>query len=383
MMKFLAIAICTAVITSAIVLVDNRSVDFSSRPTAQTVAEPPTRIYASGVIEGSTENIELLPEENGRVSEVLVRLGDWVEQGQALLRLDDRSARAQVAFSLARLKLAQANVDRLVNGARESERQEARALLTAKRARLRQAMLSWQRVQTLHAQGAIPQQEADDQEGVFNTLSAEVEAAQARVDQLEAPAREDELRAAEARVAAAQADYELSQIALDRTRLCAPCRAQVIDLQVEPGEMITPGRTEPVVVLSDTSQTRVRAYVEEIDAPRIQVGALAEVTADGLPDKKFAARVASMSPRMNAKKLATNRPNEMYDAKVREVVLEVEAPIGESQLLVGLRVDAQIQAIPTTGDQAAELAESKSDSNWRQASVTPASVAVIPENASR
>jgi multidrug resistance efflux pump len=358
MMKFLAIAICTAVITSTIVLVDNRSVDFSSRSTAQPVAEPPTRIYASGVVEGSTEDIELLPEENGRVSEVLVRLGDWVEQGQVLLRIDDRSARAQVAFSLARLKLAQASVDRLVNGARESERQEARALLTAKRARLRQAMLTWQRVQTLRAQDAIAQQEADDQEGVFNTLSAEVDAAQARVDQLEAPAREDELRAAEARVAAAQADYETAQIALDRTRMCAPCRAQVIDLQIEPGEMISPGRTDPVVVLSDTSRTRVRAFVEEIDAPRVTVGVQAKISADGIPNETFDAVVRTISPRMEPKRVATDRPNELYDSKVREVLLEVAPSNAATRLIVGLRVDVLIAIDAADGLQTTHVVES-------------------------
>jgi multidrug resistance efflux pump len=262
------------------------------------------------------------------------------------LRLDDRTPRAQVAVSLAKLQLAQANLDTLVNGAREAERQEARALVTAKQARLKQAMLTWQRVQTLRAQDAIAQQEADDQEGVFHTLQAEVDAAKARLEQLESPAREDELRAAQARVAAAQADYELSQIALDRTALRAPGRSQVIDLHVEPGEAVARNQTKPVIVLSDTSQLRVRAFVEEIDAPRIACGMPAVVTADGLSGQEFAATVESVSPRMQPKTMTTGQPDELYDTKLREVVLTLREA---NPLIVGLRVDVLVDvATPTT-----------------------------------
>lgn len=344
MLKFLALAACSVMIAGAITVVDRSSSEYSTTASARTAeaSAPPVQIFASGIVEGRTEDVELQPETSGRVAEVLVKLGDWVDANQVLLRLDDRTQRAQVAVSLAKLQLAQANVDRLVNGAREAERQEARALLTAKQARLKQAMLTWQRIQTLRAQDAVAQQEADDQEGVFHTLSAEVEAWRARLNQLEEPAREDELRAAQARVAAAQADYELSQIELDRTALRAPGRAQIIDLRVEPGETITPGSTKPVIVLSDTSQLRVRAFVEEIDAPRVSVGATAEVTADGLPNKRFTATVASLGPRMNLKRVATDSPDEMYDSKIRELVLDLDASMADSGLLVGLRVDVLI-----------------------------------------
>jgi multidrug resistance efflux pump len=350
MFKTFAFTLCSGLIAGAIVLVDRQSVDFATSPAGRhatlTPAADQTSIFATGIVEGRTEEIELLPEATGRVDELLVGLGDWVDAGQVLLKLDNRTQRAQVAVSLANLQLEQANLDRLVNGARESERAEARALLTAKQARLRQALLTWQRVQTLRAQDALSQQEADDQEGVFHTLSAEVEACQARLNQLEAPARDDELRAAQARVAAAQAAYELSQIALDRTVLRAPVRAQVIDMHVEIGETVSRGRSAPVVVLSDTSTLRVRAFVEEIDAPSISVGAKAIVAADGLPNQRFEAIVASVSPRMNPKRMATDRPNELYDSKMREVVLDLTVPPHGCALLVGLRVDVTFTTTP-------------------------------------
>ncbi len=339
MIKILIFATCSLLVAGSIAVVDRRSVEFSPTPSRASAAPAPGRIFASGIVEGRTEDVELRPERSGRVDAVLVRAGDWVDAGQTLLQLDDRTERARVAVSLANLHLAEANLERLVNGARDTEREEARALLAAKRARLRQAQLTWQRVQTLRAQDAIAQQEADDQEGVVLALTAEVEAAVARLQQLDAPARDDELRAAHARIAAAQADHELTAIALDKLTLRAPIRAQVLEVHVEPGETVAADLVEPVIVLSDTTQLRVRAFVEEIDAPRVSVGSEAVVTADGISGKSFPGIVRSVSPRMNVKKMATGQSNELYDTKLLETMLDVSEPAG---LIVGLRVDVEI-----------------------------------------
>jgi hypothetical protein len=132
----------------------------------------------------------------------------------------------------------------------------------------------------------------------------------------------------------------------------------VIDLQIEPGEMIAPGRTDPVVVLSDTSRTRVRAFVEEIDAPRVTVGVQAKISADGIPNETFDAVVRTISPRMEPKRVATDRPNELYDSKVREVLLEVAPSKAATRLIVGLRVDVLIAIDSADGLQTTHVVES-------------------------
>jgi len=81
---------------------------------------------------------------------------------------------------------------------------------------------------------------------------------------------------------------------------------------------------------------RVRAFVEELDAPRVTLGAPVTITADGLSEEAFRGRVVSLSPRMAAKTLTTGRPDELHDSKTREVMVEVEGGVG---LIMGLRVD--------------------------------------------
>lgn len=312
----------------------------SRQPEYVTPSEPPqrARIIATGVVEGLTQDIQMRPEIDGAVANVAVRPNDWVEAGDLLIQLDDRRQRQQLVASKAQVRLAEAQRLRLENGASQQQRNRARALVAAKQARYEQARKASNRIERLLQQAAISQQEYDDHLAALETAEAEVDAARAALAELEAPTRADELEVAAARVAASEAEYELARVALEKTRLVAPCRALVLDVNVEPGELVSSTMTTPAIVLSDAARLRVRAYVEEIEAPSLRVGIPAEVSADGLPGKRFPGRIVSLMPRMQTKTLATGRADELYDTKVREVLIELD---NAEELLIGLRVDVE------------------------------------------
>jgi multidrug resistance efflux pump len=149
------------------------------------------------------------------------------------------------------------------------------------------------------------------------------------------------LQAAAARVEAAEARLQLANIQLDRTLLKAPFAGQVLRINPDNGELTGPESSEPAVVLADIRQTRVRAFVEELDAPRVQVGMSAVVTADGLPGREFCGRVVQISPEMSRKSLWDDSPTERFDTKVRQVWIELD---DARDLVWGLRVDVIIEA---------------------------------------
>jgi len=296
-------------------------------------------IFATGRVEGATPEIELRPQLPGRVAQVLVHEGQMVQGGQILVQLDDEEYRQEVALAAAEVELAEAQLERLVNGAQREQRAEATALYRAKMAELEQAQLTWQRISELRKADVIPQQEADNQRTLMAGLEHQVVAAKARMDLLETPARPDEVRIENARTQAAKARLLLAQVQLDRTKLRAPCAGQVLNSELDVGELIGPNAPEPAVVMADTSRFRVRAFVEEMDAPRVQAGMTAKIVADGLPGEEFHARVSRLSPRMSRKELRSDRATERYDTKVREVWLDLE---DGKAWLVGLRVDVVI-----------------------------------------
>jgi len=319
-------------------------IDSQSRMPVPPREEIPTEqygIFAPGRIEGATPPIELRPRLDGRIDELLVEDGQLVEQGELLLQLDDRQYQQEIALAAAKLNLAEAELKRLLNGAHDQEKLEAAALCRAKLAELECAELAWKRIDELHESKAISEQEADNQRMQVAALKAEVEAARARQRRLEAPARDDEIQMANARIQAAKAQLELAKVRLERTKLLAPSSGRILKVDVELGELTGPESAQPAVVLVDTSTFRVRAFVEELDAPRLKLGMNATVTADGLPNQQLIGRISRLSPRMSRKQLWSDRPTERYDTKTREVWLELE---DAGELVVGLRVDVTIDA---------------------------------------
>lgn len=128
----------------------------------------------------------------GRVAEVLARVGDTVEQGQPLARLDTRDLQLRLAQADAQLAQAQANLDRLLDGPAVAELAAAEAQLAQAAGQLRQA------------EGSVTP--AD-----MRAAEEQLRQAQARLDQLLAGPRTSDLQSAEARIREAE-------LTLDRQR---------------------------------------------------------------------------------------------------------------------------------------------------------------------
>jgi HlyD family secretion protein len=334
--------IFTAVVLVAAVAALGVTIDMQSnspviRPAR--LAEP-VQVFASGRIEGATSEIELRPQLAGRITKAPVREGQIVNEGDLLLQLDDRQRHQETELAASELELAQAQLERLLNGAHPQQRSEAAAICRAREAELKLAEMTWERTQRILHDRATTQQEADNQMMRVRMLKNEVEAAKAHSAFLESNARPDEIRIEQARVAAAKARLELAKVQEERTRLLAPCHAQVLKINGKAGELAGPNTSEPAVILADTSHLFVRAYVEELDAPRVEAGMSTTISMDGLQDQKYSGRVVSVSPRMGAKNVWSDRATEKLNTKTREAMVEVFRP--DQRWVLGKRVDVMI-----------------------------------------
>ena len=307
-----------------------------------------SQIFASGRIEGTTSEIELRPQLAGRITKVSFSEGQVVNEGDLLLQLDDQQYRQEMALAAAELVLAEAQLERLFNGAHPQQRSEAAALCRAREAELKRAEITWERTLVLLRDKAIAQQEADNQWMQVTMLRNEVEAAKARSAFLESNARPDEVHVEQARITATKARLELAKVQAEHTRLLAPCHAQVLKINGKVGELAGPASIEPAIILADTSRYYVRAFVEELDAPRVEVGMLAKITVDALRDRELLGRVVRLSPRMDRKSVWSNRATERYDTKTREVWIELQPG---PPLVLGLRVDVTIDLKITSKPQ--------------------------------
>jgi multidrug resistance efflux pump len=337
-MKLAMFSFAVVVIAAIGLAIDSRSRASVVHPVVQ---PGQGAIFATGRIEGASQEIEMRFPIMGQVKGVLVEEGRKVRKGDTLLSLDDDQFRQEVALAEADVDLAQARLERLKNGAPTEERNEAAALCRAKLAELADAQRSSKRLSRLSVDRAVPQQQAEQQEAKVASLSAEAEAAKAHAQSLTVPARDDEIRIHQAQIEAARARLELAKVQLARTQLQAPCDGEVLKLNVRLGELAGPTSGEPAVILADTRSFRVRAFVEEMDASRVKVGMPAKLTVDGLGQETIAGQITRLSPRMGRKQIWSDQPAERYDTKTREVW--VNLPQGKN-LVVGLRVDVLIDA---------------------------------------
>lgn len=295
-------------------------------------------VSAPGRVEPFSEEIQMGVEVPGRLARVFVDEGQTVRRGDILAEIDNADARARVASAVARLAGAEAEYQRLINGARAEERREADA-------QRRQAEAVWMQTDTeqrrraaLYQHGAIALEEAERADRDARQARARLDEATERARLVSADPRDDDRARAAAAVRLARATVDEAEAIVAKTIVRAPQDATVLRRFRRTGELVAPD-TGPVFTLADTSRLRVRAEVDETDVARISVGQSVWIRADAYGDRRFTGRVARIGLALGRKTIRTERPTDRNDTAVLETLVDLEAGV---QLPVGLRVDVFI-----------------------------------------
>jgi HlyD family secretion protein len=252
----------------------------SGRPTSRTAA-----IRAEGRLAtypGAEATIST--EVDGRIVRLPVEEGARVRKGELLVELSSREARAAVA--------------------------EARAQLAAAEAALRLAESDLGRDSRLRDAEIISDQRLD-------RSMSECAAARARRD-------------------AARATLDRLSARLAKMRITSPLAGEVITRQAEPGETVSIGA--PLLQVADLSRIRVEAEVDEFDAARLSLGALATVAAEGY-EQTWQGRVEDISAAVQSRRLKPQDPGRPSDTRVLIVKIALHESV---PLRLGQRVEVEI-----------------------------------------
>lgn len=295
-------------------------------------------IAGPGRVEPRSEEVQVGAEVPGKVVAMLVDEGDVVAAGDLLARLEQRDYAARVAAAAARVRVADAELLRLTNGARQEERREADAAAAAAAVERNHARNHMERARRLFDGGVIPRQELEDAERGFDVAAARSAAAAEHAALVGADARPDDRARAEAAVALARASLDEARSLLAKTEIRAPIGGTVLRRHKLAGESATlEGPDTAIVTLADTAVLRVRMEVDERDVAAVRVGQHAWVRADGFAPARVAGRVVRVSPMLGRKRLRTDEPSERIDTKVLDALIELDSGVS---LPIGLRVDA-------------------------------------------
>ena len=216
--------------------------------TQRTITETVT---APGVIEPETQ-VVISSEVSGEIVYLGVEEGDRVTAGQELVRINPESIIAQ---------REQANAQIL----------SAKSQVSSSKASLLKAQSEFERLARLHEKQLVTDQELENAQTQLRIAEAQLEAAEYQVQQ-------------------AQANYRQVDESVKKTRIVAPISGVVTRLNVKEGEKVVGAiqmtGTE-IMTIADLSVIEAVVDVVETDVVGIDVGDMAEIEVDALPNEKF------------------------------------------------------------------------------------------------
>jgi HlyD family secretion protein len=342
---------------------------------------------------GRVNYIAVREGDRVKKGQVIVRMDD--EQIQAQLRgADARIVAAQQAQEQARLQLnvldsqiqeTQLNLQQAQGDAKgkvgqaeaslassQAQFNEAQANLEQAKAQLKLAKVNRDRYVLLVKQGVVEQQQFDQAQTNYETAVATVTARQGSVESFRklADAAQGQLQQAQtstlnpnirnaqivslrtqqaqanAKLAAAQADVKNAKAARQEIKsqitdlnIISPINGVVITRSVEPGTVVTTGKTLLTVINPD--EVYLRGFIPEGEIGKIKVGQNAEVFLDSAPQKPLKATINAIDTE------ASFTPENIYfkEDRVKQVFglkIDIDHPNGLAK--PGMPADAEIVA---------------------------------------
>ena len=267
------------------------------------------------------------------VKEVYVQPGDVVAAGNLLMVLDDLQARAHLASAESGVKAAQAGLEAALHNGTQQERQMSAADQTRARLERDEARRSLETLTKLNSSGAASASEVA-------AARQRLEAAEANLHALDQSTvnRYSPAEVARARAALADAEASLAEArqVVAHTMVRAPAAGTVYHIEVGRTEFVEEGKL--LIQLADLHHERVRAYFDEPEIGRLEVGQKIQIKWDAKQGHTWNGHI-ELTP-ITVMNLGTR--------SVGEVLVKIDDPDSELLPDTNVTVTATISSEPNT-----------------------------------
>ena len=221
-------------------------------------------VTANGLVK-PIDRIELKSKASGAVIELPIEVGDQVEKGALIAKLDQVDERTALAQARADLDIARAELD-----------------LAEKNFERRQQLFS----------GDIISKEAQDQ-------------------------TELDLAVARSKLVQATTALDRAEEQMEDTVITSPVDGIILQKYVERGQIIASGVSNvgggtPIADVADMRDVHIEAGIDEIDISKIVVGQKAAIRAEAYPEKVYTGEVVRIAPEARVEQNVT-----LFDVVVR------------------------------------------------------------------
>jgi multidrug resistance efflux pump len=261
----------------------------------------------------------LLARVNGEVTEVLVREGDWVQEGQVVGTLSDWNEAHQLAVQEAELDQAQANLQNLLISPKPEEVIVAQRQYEQALSRIPYSKSEYERDLALVKNNDVSFKTFEQALSTYQQDQAAVAVTKANYDYVRVGPTEAQIAAARAVVQRAADQVAFWRDQLGRTRIRATASGQVVtpDPQLMMGQFLQEGAT--FISIEDHRVAHLEVQVPETDIRDIHLGSLVRAKAWGYEHTTWLGNTVLIAP--------DAQPNQTMGNVVR-VVAEIPNPDG-------------------------------------------------------
>ncbi len=200
--------------------------------------KPPKEII-TGQVEATTVRVSgKLP---GRVMEFYVSEGDTVQTGDTLVRIHSSLAEAKLMQAEAMMEAANAQNEKADAGTRKQIIQSANDLWQQANAALTVTKKTYDRMESLFAQGVVSEQKRDEALAAYQSAKAAEDAAHNQYLLAVEGAQKEDKASASAMVTVARGGVKEVESLLEDEYLLAPCGGSVDEIYPEAGELVSTG----------------------------------------------------------------------------------------------------------------------------------------------
>ncbi|WP_316810572.1 HlyD family secretion protein [Pedobacter heparinus] len=289
---------------------------------------------------------------DGDISPVVARVGGYVQEikfeentrvneGDVLVKLDDRDYKVKLEQALAGQKGASAGV-----GVSESQiaataanTSTARANIEAARVKLNLAQKDYERYANLVKDGSVTQQQFDQAKAQKESAQAAFTAAN---DQYNAAVKQvgttqSQLAVSSNGVTQRQADVDFARLQLSYTEIKAPATGIVSKKNVQKGQLVQAGQSLFSVV--NDNSIYITANFKETQLEDIKPGSKVKIDVDAYPDAEVTGEVYNFAPITGAKGslLPPDNATGNFVKVVQRVPVKIKITEAPKEILAKLR----------------------------------------------
>ena len=246
----------------------------------------------------ASQSTSVSSKASGVASVVYKEIGDYVEEGETLLIIDDTDYRTQYNQAQAAYSGAVAQYNSIKNGSTQQTKLQLESALSAAKIEYNNAKTNYDNQKVLYENGAVSKASYDAAVTRFDNAKLNLDSAQNNYDLTINVVLEESKTNAQAAVNTAKVSVQAAQNALNNTVVKAPISGYIASRNANKGQMVAAGAE--IFSIKATQNVEAQINVTEAVISEVAVGTKAVVNVKAADAGNIEGTVTNVSPVKNA-----------------------------------------------------------------------------------